>query len=330
MVAGVETEQSVDSPSWPGAVAVVGGGTMGLGFAELFSGAGLAVRLCDASPDLTQGSLERLGERVRGHVEAGLLADDAIERAATVEGAADVAAAVEGTGLVIEAVPERLDLKLEMLSEIEAAAERDAVITSNTSSFSIEQLAGAIERRERFLGMHWFNPPEWVPCVELIPVEATDRAVVERTSELLRRLGKRPAVVSNEVGFVANRLQSALLREALACVAEGLVEPADLDEVVRSSFGFRLPFFGPFQILDMAGLDVQLSVFETLEGGLGERFEAADAKQELRARVDAGNTGTKSGQGFFSYSDVERDSLLIERDRRYAALAELLGRLPPL
>ena len=303
---------------------------MGVGFAELLSGAGLAVRLCDASPELTGEALERLKQRVRGHVEAGLLADGAIERAATVEGADDAAATVEGAGLVIEAVPERLELKLEMLSAIEAAAGPDTVITSNTSSFSIEQLAGAIERRGRFLGMHWFNPPEWVPCVEIIPVEDTEPAVVERTMELLRRLGKRPAVVSNEVGFVANRLQSALLREALACVSEGLVEPADLDEVVRSSFGFRLPFFGPFQILDMAGLDVQLSVFETLEGGLGERFGAAEAKDALRERVDAGRTGTKSGEGFFAYSDEQRDRLLIERDRRYAALAELLERLPPL
>ena len=303
---------------------------MGAGFAELLSGAGLAVRICDASPELTREALERLAQRVRGHVDAGLLGAEAIERAASVEGAGDAAGAVAGAGLVIEAVPERLELKLEMLSAIEAAADPDAVITSNTSSFSIEELAGAIDRRERFLGMHWFNPPEWVPCVELIPLEGTEPAVVERTSELLRRLGKRPAVVSNEVGFIANRLQSALLREALACVREGLVEPAALDEVVRSSFGFRLPFFGPFQILDMAGLDVQLSVFETLEGGLGERFDAAAAKQELSERVDAGRTGTKSGGGFFDYSDDERDRLLIERDRRYAALTRLLEQLPPL
>ena len=323
-------DQSADPPSWPGIVAVIGGGTMGLGFAELLSGAGLTVRLCDASSELTRQSLERLGERVRGHVEAGLLEPAAIERAASVEGADDVAAAVQGAELVIEAVPEQLELKLEILPAIEAAADPEAVITSNTSSFSIKELSGAIERRGRFLGMHWFNPPEWVPGVEIIPVEETEPEVVERTQEFLRRLGKRPAVVGDEVGFVANRLQSALLREALACVREGLVEPADLDEVVRSCFGFRLPFFGPFRILDMAGLDVQLSVFETLEGGLGERFAATDAKDDLGSRVDAGRTGTKSGGGFFDYSDEERDRLLIERDRRYAALAELLERLPPL
>ena len=330
MVGSVVAERSADSPSSPGTVAVVGGGTMGLGFAELFSGAGLAVRLCDASPELTRESLERLGERVRGHVEAGLLEPAAIERAASVEGADNVSVAVRGAGLVIEAVPEQLELKLELLQAIEAAADRDTVITSNTSSFSIKQLAGAIERRGRFLGMHWFNPPEWVPGVEVIPVEETEPEVVERVTELLRRLGKRPAIVSDEVGFVANRLQSALLREALACVREGLVEPAALDEVVRSSFGFRLPFFGPFLILDMAGLDVQLSVFETLEGGLGERFDATDAKGDLSSRVEGGRTGTKSGGGFFDYSGDERDRLLIERDRRYAALAELLERLPPL
>jgi 3-hydroxybutyryl-CoA dehydrogenase len=315
---------------WPRQVAVVGGGTMGLGFAELLSGAGLAVRLCDASPELTRESLRRLERRVGGHVEAGLLEEEALERAATVEGADDVAATVRGSELVIEAVPERLELKLETLPAIEAAAEAETVITSNTSSYSIDELATAIERRERFVGVHWFNPPEWVPGVEVIPAEGTDPGVVERVMELLRRLGKRPAIVGDSAAFVANRLQSALLREALACVREGLCEPAGLDEVVRSSFGFRLPFFGPFQIADMAGLDTQLSVFETLEDGLGERFEAGEAVRDVSAVVDEGRTGTKSGGGFFDYTDEERERLLIERDRRYAALAELLERLAPL
>jgi len=119
----------------------------------------------------------------------------------------------------------------------------------------------------------------------------------------------------------------ALFREALACVEDGLASPKEVDEVVRSCFGFRMPFFGPFQIADMAGLDVYASVFETLEQGLGERFRVPAALREL---VEQGRTGTKSGAGFLTYSDEERQQLLLERDRRYAALNELLEGLPPL
>jgi 3-hydroxybutyryl-CoA dehydrogenase len=143
----------------------------------------------------------------------------------------------------------------------------------------------------------------------------------------LRSIGKRPAVVGDGPGFVANRIQTALFVEALRCVEEGLASPQEVDEVVRSCFGFRLPFFGPFQIADMAGLDVYASIFEILERGLGERFKAPAALREL---VERGHMGTKSGAGFLEYSDEERERLLLERDRRYAALNELLERLPPV
>src|ERR671919_1925955 len=133
--------------------------------------------------------------------------------------------------------------------------------------------------------------------------------------------------VGSGPGFVANRIQMALFREALACVEDGLASPEEVDEVVRSCFGFRMPFFGPFQIADMAGLDVYASVFETLEQGLGERFRVPDALRDL---VEQGRTGTKSGAGFLEYSDEEREQLLLERDRRYAALGALLEDLPPV
>jgi 3-hydroxybutyryl-CoA dehydrogenase len=229
--------------------------------------------------------------------------------------------------LVFEAVPERLDLKEDVLKACEMAAAPHAIIASNTSSFPIDELASFLERPERFLGMHWFNPPEWTPGVEVIPADVTDPAVADRTVAFLRAIGKRPALVKSGPGFVANRIQMALFREALACVNDGLASPEEVDEVVRSCFGFRLPFFGPFQIADMAGLDVYASVFETLEKGLGEEFHVPAPLREL---VDRGRTGTKSGAGFLTYSDEERERLLLERDRRYAALNELLSRMPPL
>ena len=152
-------------------------------------------------------------------------------------------------------------------------------------------------------------------------------AVVARVADFLRAIGKRPAVVRSAPGFVANRIQNALFREALACVEDGLASPREVDEVCRSTFGFRMPFFGPFLIADMAGLDVWESTAGTLERELGERFAMPQVLHDLVAQ---GRLGTKVGAGFFTYTPEERDQLLLERDRRYAALNELLTRLPPL
>jgi 3-hydroxybutyryl-CoA dehydrogenase len=316
-----------DYDGWPRRAAVIGAGTMGLGVAECLAAAGIELRLTDATPELSREAKERLVARTRGHAGAGLIPPGAADRAGAVEAADDVPAAVRDADLVFEAVPEDLELKREILAACSDAAPRASVIVSNTSSFPMDELAKFVEPRGRFLGTHWFNPPEWTPGVEVIPAAATDPGVVERVMGFLRGIGKRPAVVGDGPGFVANRIQNALFLEALRCVEEGLASPQEVDEVVRSCFGFRLPFFGPFQIADMAGLDVYVSVLETLEEGLGERFETPDALREL---VERGRTGTKSGAGFLEYSDEERERLLLERDRRYAALNELLERLPPV
>ena len=312
--------------AWPRTAAIIGCGTMGLGVAESLAAAGLSVRLVDATPELTRQACERLVGRVRGHVEAGLLAAPVLDRAAAVQAAPGLATAVDGVDLVFEAVPERLDLKHEILTACAASAPREAIIASNTSSLPIDDLAAFVSHPERFLGMHWFNPPEWTPGIEIIPGAATAPEVVTRVQAFLRAIGKRPIVVGSGPGFVANRLQLALFREALACVEDGLASPEEVDEVVRSCFGFRLPFFGPFRIADMAGLDVYAHVFETLERGLGERFRVPPG---LRALVDQGRIGTKSGAGFFTYTSEEREGLLLARDRCYAALSALLEEVGP-
>jgi 3-hydroxybutyryl-CoA dehydrogenase len=300
---------------------------MGLGVAECFAVAGIRVLLTDANPELTREAKRRLVQRARGHSDAGLLAEDAVARAEAVETVDDVAGAVRDVDLVFEAVPEDIGLKEEILNSCLAAAPDDAVIVSNTSSLPINDLSDFVGRPERFCGMHWFNPPEWTPGVEVIPAAATAPEVVERLVEFLRSIGKRPAVVGDGPGFVANRIQNALFLEAVRCVEEGLASPQEVDEVVRSCFGFRLPFFGPFQISDMAGLDVYENVLDVLKEGLGERFTAP---QSLRRLVEEGRTGTKSGAGFLQYTDEERERLLLERDRRYAALGALLEELPPV
>jgi len=300
---------------------------MGLGVAECFAAAGIEVVLTDATPELTREAKERLARRARGHADAGLLAERSVGRAEAVETADDVAGTVAGVDLVFEAVPEDIGLKEKILNSCSTAAPQEAVIVSNTSSLPINDLSEFVGRPGRFCGMHWFNPPEWIPGVEVIPSAATAPEIVGRLVEFLRGIGKRPAVVGDGPGFVANRIQNALFLEAVRCVEEGLASPQEVDEVVRSCFGFRLPFFGPFQISDMAGLDVYEDVLDVLRDGLGDRFEAPDS---LRRLVAEGRTGTKSGAGFLEYTDEERERLLLERDRRYAALNRLLEDLPPV
>lgn len=306
---------------------IVGAGRMGLGIAENFLIGGLNVQFVDANPDLTRTAHERLIERMRGHAAAGLIDEESAARAASAVGKESIDAATADADLIIESVTEDIDVKRDVLAACDASARPDAIIASNTSSLGINDLAQFVTRRERFLGMHWFNPPEWTPGVEVIPAEQTDPTVAERVVELLKAIGKRPSIVAATVGFVANRLQMALFCEAARCVEEGLASPREIDEVVRSCFGFRLPFFGPFQIADMAGLDVYQAVLRQHEQAFGERFNVPSRVEQL---VSDGRRGTAAGAGFYDYGQAASDGLLVERDRRYAALSQLLHDEPPL
>jgi 3-hydroxybutyryl-CoA dehydrogenase len=223
-------------------------------------------------------------------------------------------------------VVERPDVKTSVYEAIEAAAGEEAVIATNTSSIPIAELAAGLRAPGRFLGVHWFVPPLLVPCVEVIPARATDERVVQTVVAALARLGKSPVVVGDGPGFVANRIQFALFREAARIVEAGVATPEQVDEVVRSSFGFRLPFFGPFTIADMAGLDVYADIFDTLERGLGGEFSAPAI---LRKRVDDGDFGAKTGRGFLELSEEQADELAGRRDRAYAALGRLRRELEP-
>ena len=306
---------------WPSRVAVVGAGTMGAGISHTFAASGISTALVDATTDLTEQGLARSLELLRrleaeGNVDRGaaMTAERHLRAAASLEDA------VRDADLVVEAVVERVDVKVPVYEAIEAAARDDTVIATNTSSIPIAQLADGLRRPDRFLGVHWFVPPLLVPCVEVIRATTTADRVVEHVVEALVRLGKTPVVVGDGPGFVANRIQFAMFREATRIVAEGLAAPAQVDEVVRSSFGFRLPFFGPFTIADMAGLDVYADVFDTLEAGLGDDFAAP---RVLREHVERGELGVKTGRGFLELSQSQADALLDRRDRAYVALARL-------
>ncbi len=306
---------------WPGRVAIVGAGTMGVGIAQVFASSGIPTIVVDSTPGRSEAAREHAVELLARLEEAGLVAEGAVATArASLSAAASLEEAVAGADLIVEAVVERPDVKAAVYAAIEFAAGDGAVIATNTSSIPISQLAEGLRRPARFLGMHWFVPPLLVPCVEVIAAPETDEQVVQDVVGALTRLGKAGVVVGDGPGFVANRIQFAMFREAARIVEDGLATPEQIDEVVRSSFGFRLPFFGPFTIADLAGLDVYADIYETLERGLGPGFSAPEL---LREHVGRGDFGVKTGRGFLDLSQEEADELLARRDRAYAGLARL-------
>src|SRR5690349_13035578 len=191
-----------DTLAWPRRAAIIGAGTMGLGVAESWVAAGVEVTLVDAAPEQTRQAQARLAQRVQRHVQAGLVDSAVSARVDSMPVADDIASAVAAADLIFEAVFERIEVKRTVLGAIEAAARPTSLIASNTSSLPIDELAALLRHPQRFLGMHWFNPPEWTPGIELIPAQSTDPQVVAQARDFLQAIGKRPIVVGSGPGFV--------------------------------------------------------------------------------------------------------------------------------
>ena len=312
-------------------IAVVGSGYMGGGIAQVLALGGRDVALADVDAATAAAARERLVEQAGAFEAAELFPAGARDRvAARLTAAASIEDAVADADYITEAVPEVPAIKAEVLARISAAARPDAVIGSNTSAIPIGDLAVSVTHPERFLGVHWMNPAPFVPSVELILAAGTDPAVVGPIEELLRAAGKVPARVSDSPGFVANRLQFALFKEAVRMVEEGLATPEQIDLVVANAFGFRLALFGPFAIADMAGLDVYDRSYASLETEYGERLASPRMLREL---VESGRLGTKSGGGFLDIPADRLAELVAYRDRAYARLSQLraeLGTAPGL
>ncbi len=301
-------------------IAIVGLGTMGCGIAETGLLHGSRVRVVDSSDDTTAQGIERIRQRIARQVRANLVPAGLLDAVGALRKGDSVADACGGADLVIEAVPEDWTIKAEVLEAISAA--RPRIIATNTSSFPIERLAEHVHDASAFLGVHFFNPAEWIPGVEVVPGPMTHPDVIAQVSEVLRLWRKVPVLVKSSPGFLANRLQLALFAECLRCVEEGLASPEEVDAVVSSTFGFRLPVFGPFVLADMAGLDVYASILDTLGQRFGDRFAGAPT---LRSLVGSGALGLKSGHGFRSYSEEVAQGFLERRDIAYAGLLHALG-----
>ncbi len=281
-------------------IAIIGAGLMGHGLALVFASAGHSVAITDPVAEARASVKERIASTLNalGRDESAVAR---IAVCATLEEAAQEA------DIVIEAAPERLELKQEIFTNLERAAPPHALLCSNTSVIPIGRIAARVVSKHRVLGTHWWNPPYLVPLVEVIEMEGTDPANVARVIALLRTLGKVPVHVKKDVpGFVGNRLQHALWREAISLVEKGVCDAETVDLVVKNSFGLRLAVLGPLENADLVGTDLTLDIHKQVLADL----EDSHAPSPLLSRmVQEGSLGFKSGQGFYPWTEEKKTSL---------------------
>ena len=279
--------------------AVIGAGTMGLGIAYVLAAAGDEAILVEPDASRASAATRTIGEVAASAVGRGKLTEaeaEALVRRVTIVGEVS-ALPTEGAELVIEAVPERMDLKLEILRAVESHCRPD-ILATNTSGLSIDKLASALEQPERFLGLHFFNPVWVMALLEIVNGDRTDPAVLDQARALARRIGKEPIVVRNVPGFATSRLGIAIGMEAIRMLEEGVASAEDIDKAME--LGYRHPM-GPLRLGDLVGLDVRLDITRHLATELGPRFTPP---QLLIDKVAAGELGKKSGKGFYDWSGV--------------------------
>ena len=289
-------------------IAVVGGGTMGVGIAHRFAAHGADVAVVDVDGDAARAAVQRIAATLRTAADRGKLtqpaADAAIDRVGAVDSISDVA---EGADAIIEAVVEDLDVKRAIL--IEAERRSPDVLASNTSSISIDRLAEPLDHPERFIGMHFFNPVWAIPLVEVVRGSATSEATLTAVAAMVSTLDMEQAVINDAPGFATSRLGVLVGLEAIRMVEEGVGSPSDIDTAMR--LGYRHPM-GPLMLGDLVGLDVRLDIAEHLYSVYGDRFRPP---QLLRDKVSDGALGRKSGRGFYDWtsgSPVPIDTAPIE------------------
>lgn len=282
-------------------VAVLGGGIMGRGIARVFAAAGHEVRLRDLDDDVVARSLATLRKDVARSVDRGdLAAADAEALMARIRPATDLGAAIDGAGLVIEAAPEDLDLKRSIFADLDRLAGEDAVLATNTSALSVTAIAAATARPERVIGLHFFNPVHRMALVEIVVGLQTDEATVERATMACRAIGKTTVRVADRAGFATSRVNALIGNEAFHMLIEGVATAEDIDVALRLALGHPM---GPFELVDLVGLDTRLSVLQRLHESLGERFRPSPLLVSL---VEAGRLGRKTGQGVYRYDESGR------------------------
>jgi 3-hydroxybutyryl-CoA dehydrogenase len=290
-------------------IGVIGGGLMGHGIAYLLAAAGHTVRIYDPSAEWRASLPERL-ETARALLDGD---PKLVTRISVHE---RMAPAMEGASFVFEAAPEKLALKQQIFAELESLVTLDTILASNSSAIPSTEIGRNLKHRERVVGTHFWNPPHLVPLVEVIQTEWTSDATIRATMGLLAAAGRTPVHVRRDIpGFIGNRLQHALKREAIALVAAGVCDAETIDTVVKSGFGARMAVLGPMEQSDLVGLDLTLDIQNVL---IGDLDRSAEPTAFLKNKVAAGKLGMRTGEGFRKWTKEEADAVR-ERLRRYLA-----------
>jgi 3-hydroxybutyryl-CoA dehydrogenase len=282
-------------------VAVIGAGLMGHGIAQEFATAGYTVGLHDRTEEHLLRAIDNIQTNLHRLAENGFLSSEQIQPTLSrITPTTRLELVCEEADLVIEAVFEDIGLKQQVFGELDRLCSPRTILASNTSTFMPSRLAAATGRPDRVLVAHYFNPPYLLPLVEVVPGAQTSQETVSTVMTLLESMGKRPVRVQKEVpGFIGNRIQAAILREAISLVERGIATPQDVDTVVRHSFGRRLAAAGPFEIFDIAGTDLFLAIAHQL---LPDMESSSEPSVLLREKVARGELGVKSGKGFHTWS----------------------------
>ncbi len=298
-------------------ITVIGAGLMGHGIALTMAQAGHAVIITDPVADARASVLARIGDSL---ALLGVASADVLTRISVVAG---IPEAVAQADIVFEAAPEKMALKQAVFAEVEVHAPEACILASNTSVMPITQIMGGLRLRRRALGTHWWNPPHIVPLVEVIRTEWTDDGIMDAMVALLGHAGKTPVRVQRDVpGFIGNRLQHALWREAISLVERGTCDAAAVDTVIKASFGRRLAVLGPLETADMVGTDLTLDIHDNV---LADIENSPEPSPYLRALVASGKLGFKTGQGFYDWDDAQKVALRAKVAAHLLALQDLLN-----
>ena len=297
-------------------IAVVGSGIMGHGIAQTFALGGYDVILNDITDEILQKGIQQIRSNLDTFVEFGITTPEAAKKALKkIKTTKDLKEAVKEADFIVEALPEIMDLKKQVFTELDRYCPSHTIITSNSSGLSLTEMISEFRRKEQVVIAHWWNPPHIIPVVEIVRGKYTSDQTIDLVYQILTAIGKRPVrILKESLGFLGNRLQFALYREVLACLKEGIASAEDIDTTVKGSFGFRMPTIGPLETSDFGGLDTFLYITEYLFKDLDRSVEPPEI---LREKVKQEKLGVKTGEGFFLYSPEEKEKRIKERDRQF-------------
>ena len=296
-------------------IGIAGAGTMGSGIAQIFARKGYKVVMTDISEEILLKSKKLVDIFNISLIEEGIMSKDEVDVVISNINYSTNKEVFSDCDLIIEAIVEKMDIKQVFWKEVEKIARKDAYLATNTSGLSINMISELVEIKERFIGMHFWNPPHIIPLVELIRGDKTTDSTVEVLKELLTIIDKEPVVVKKDApGFIGNRLQFAAFREAMYIVDQGIATAEDVDKAMKFGPGFRYPVIGPLQTADLGGLDTFYYISSYL---FNELSDIKEVPEFLKKKMENGKLGVKSKEGFYDYSDGKDEEAIKNRDKMF-------------